>query len=98
MTPDKIRAARERAEKATPGDWTLTNFSWGNAEFIRHAFTDVPALCDALDEAREALAETLGHLEAMLDDSDDVDANKIPAIAAATLVRARQTVERYRGT
>ena len=48
MSIEQIKA---RAEAATPGEWYLMS----DIEFIAHARQDIPALCDALEVAREAM-------------------------------------------
>ena len=45
MTPAELRAVRERAERATDGDFVLYSYA---LPVLR---TDVPALCNALEEA-----------------------------------------------
>lgn len=105
MTPEQIKAIRERAEKATESPWVASHegsttaevatVAWVNsvrrftvadwfvgvptpnapggdyrnvtfghdaddAQFIAHARTDVPALCDALEEALAKLGALEG--------------------------------------
>ena len=74
---DLVRAARERAEKATPGPWVVgaiggqaygltdqrgfelrdDGLQEANRDFIAHARTDIPALCDAVEELEREAAE-----------------------------------------
>ena len=73
MTKSELDQIRARANAATPGPWEVVRkrsltaiaplpdwvCSWctPNATFAAHARTDVPALCDALEAAMEALED-----------------------------------------
>jgi len=69
VTDAEVRAAQERAERATKGRWEcvdgnsphpdwaayVVDDSPSDWDFVRNARTDVPALCRDLLAAREAL-------------------------------------------
>lgn len=80
MTDDEIRAAKARAEASTTGPWLsrggmviveaeqASDAMKKNSVFIAAARTDVPALCNALLEARDVVRALVYRIDAPHDD------------------------------
>ena len=59
MTPEQIRAIRERCERATPGHWRSRKSVHRYVEiaFIAHAREDIPALLAERDDLLVRIAD-----------------------------------------
>lgn len=60
MTPEELKEIKERADKATPGPWSMEHCDYAlggflDDLFIAHAREDIPKLVAEIDRLRKAL-------------------------------------------
>jgi len=80
MTPEELRAIRDRVESATPGPWSRRDVTRGyywdgsyipvsvrNADFAAHAREDIPKLLDEIERLRGLLNQAGSYVQCGID-------------------------------
>lgn len=92
LTPEELRALREKAERATPGEWKAVESHRRHSRFWRIEYL----VTEEMDEMNAGAMFTIANVEGTNDDEDKPNAQFIAAANPTVVLKLLNEIERLR--